>query len=712
MSRERGISAAADAALREILQPTGVGLQPDSGSALVDALVLAAAAAGTQVAPERIAQVARHPSDEVDVCAQRLGIPLRQVELAPDWWRAETGPYVVADAGDGQPAAALPDGDGYVLVLAHRTLRVGADLAAKVSARAWSVTPRLPGHPADLRALARVVTTGSLRRDLARLVAYAILIALLGLAFPLWSGWVIGELVPLGSVSRTVAAGALLLLVALAIANVTYLQAVVIQRVAARVDARAVVVVIDRLLRLPLPFFREHQAGSLVQRVQGLDQAAPLLSLAFLRLLSGAVLAVSGIVVMCVLYLHLALVVLAVVAVVGGAVWFILHRQLQAQSTYYERNIALSGLTLAMFSGISKIRVGAAEGRVRSLWVLRYAEQQQAAAAVANWLQRLSFAAVALPVAVTLTVVVGSVQAGGASQLGRFTSFLTASGQVSTACASMLVPLSALAASVPVIRAMRTVLRATPEAAGFSAEPARLEGAVELTDVSFSYGDSAILRNVDFRAGPGEFVALVGPSGSGKTTLTRLLLGLEQPRAGEVMYDGRPLDRLGAEAVRREIGVVTQSAQLSTGSILENIVGASTLTEDDAWQAAELAGIADDIRAMPMGLRTPVSDGAATFSGGQKQRILLARALARKPRVLILDEATSALDEPTQAAVADSLERLGVTRIVVAHRLSTIRGADRIYVLDRGQVVQAGSFDKLVGAPGLFRDLVARQLPG
>ena len=138
---------------------------------------------------------------------------------------------------------------------------------------------------------------------------------------------------------------------------------------------------------------------------------------------------------------------------------------------------------------------------------------------------------------------------------------------------------------------------------------------MELTDVSFSYGDSAILRNVDFRAGPGSSSRWWVPSGSGKTTLTRLLLGLEQPRAGEVMYDGRPLDRLGAEAVRREIGVVTQSAQLSTGSILENIVGASTLTEDDAWQAAELAGIADDIRAMPMGLRTPVSDGAATFSG-------------------------------------------------------------------------------------------------
>ncbi|MFM2438518.1 MAG: hypothetical protein RLZ55_1337, partial [Actinomycetota bacterium] len=528
--------------------------------------------------------------------------------------------------------------------------------------------------------------------------------------FPLWAGWVIGELVPLGSVSRTVAAGALLVLVALGIANVTYLQAVVIQRIAARIDARAVVTVVDRLFRLPLPFFRAHQTGALVQRIQGLDQAAPLLSVAFLRLLTGVVLAASGLVVMIVLYPRLALVVLSVIAAIGLFVWFILRRQLRAQGTYYERNIALSGLTLAIFTGIAKIRVGAAERRVRSLWVLRYAQQQQAAANVASWTQRLSFAAVLAPVAVTLTVVLGSILADTTAQLGRFTTFLTASSQVATSLAGMLVPLSAVVASVPVIRAVRTVLRATPESLGSTAERAGLEGAVEVTNVSFSYGDTPILRNVDFLARPGEFVAVVGPSGSGKTTLTRLLLGLEAPLSGEVLYDGRPLDRLGAEAVRREIGVVTQSAQLSTGSILENIIGASTLTEDDAWQAAELAGIAADIRAMPMGMRTPVSDGAATFSGGQKQRILLARALARQPRVLILDEATSALDDRTQAAVTGGLQDLGVTRIVVAHRLSAIRSADRVYVLDHGRVVQAGTYAELWESEGLFRDLVSRQL--
>ena len=703
---ERSVSPAADAALREVLDPSGVGDRPDSGDPLVDAVALAASAAGGRVPSERISQVARHPSEDVVECARRLGVPLRSVELSVDWWRAESGPYVVIDRG-GRVATALPEGNRYLLVQGREVRRVDATVADAIGSRAWSVTPRLGDTPATLGDLARVSVGGAFRRDVARLLGFTMAVALLGLAVPLWAGWVIGELVPLGSVSRTIAAGGLLMLVAFGIAGFTYLEAVAIQRIAARVDSRSVATVIDRLIRLPLPFFREQQTGALVQRIQGLDQSTPLLSVAFVRLLSGIVLAASGLVVMVILIPSLAAVVLVVLASVGVFAAIVLRSQLRARAVYYDRNLGLSGLTLAVFTGISKIRVAAAESRIRSLWVMRYAEQQAAARDVAHGTQRLSFATVLAPVAVTLTVVVGSIATGSTADLGNFTAFLTASGQVATSLAGLLVPLSAVVGAAPVIRAVRTILAATPEPLGSTAGAAQLDGAVEVTDVSFSYGASPILRNVNFTAHPGEFVAVVGPSGSGKTTLVRILLGLESPQSGEVLYDARPLDRLGAEAVRREIGVVTQSAQLSTGSILENIIGASTLREDDAWWAAELADIAADIRAMPMGMHTPVSDGAATFSGGQKQRILLARALARRPRILILDEATSALDDRTQSAVTETLQRLGVTRIVVAHRLSTIRDADRIYVLDRGQVVQEGPMTELSQEPGLFRDFIA-----
>lgn len=708
MSSPADLGPAARSALREVLEPTRAGIHPESGDDLVDALTLAAEASGTAVMRERVSQVARTPSADPEECARRLGVPIRRVEVGGDWWRAECGPYVVVD-DDGRMAAALPDGNRYVLVRGNLVQRIDQDLAGRIGRRAWTVTPRLPPDGTGLRDLIDATTDGGIRGDVVRLVLFAVTVALLGAAVPLWAGWVIGELVPLGAVSRTVAGGVILVLVALAIAGITYLQAVVIQRIAARLDTRSVAAVIDRLVRLPLPFFREHQTGALVQRVQGLDQSAPLLSIAFLRVLTGVVLALSGFVVMVVLYPGLALVVLGVLLLVGVFVAVVLRRQLHARATFYDRNLALSGLTLAVFTGIAKIRVAAAEGRIRSLWVGSYAMQQQAAAEVARGTQRLGFVAVLAPVLVTLTVVAGSIAGGSTSDLGRFTSFLTASGQLATALAGLLVPLSVVVGSLPVIRAVRTVLHTEPEPMGSTAEPAFLEGGVEVTDLSFSYGEVPILRGVRLHAEPGEFVALVGPSGSGKTTLTRLLLGLETPQTGEILYDGRVLDQLGAESVRREVGVVTQSAALSTGSLLENIIGASTLTEEDAWRAAALAGIADDIRAMPMGMQTPVSDGAATFSGGQKQRILLARALARGPRILILDEATSALDDRTQAAVSDALTGLGVTRIVVAHRLSTIRAADRIYVLDHGHVVQAGAFAELMTQPGLFAELVARQ---
>jgi len=209
---------------------------------------------------------------------------------------------------------------------------------------------------------------------------------------------------------------------------------------------------------------------------------------------------------------------------------------------------------------------------------------------------------------------------------------------------------------------------------------------------------------------PGEFVALVGPSGSGKSTVLRVLLGFEEPEAGAVYYSGQDLSGLDIQAVRRQIGVVLQSGRLMSGDLFTNITGSSMATMDDAWEAARMAGFDEDIKQMPMGMHTVVSEGGSTLSGGQRQRLMIARAIVRRPRLLFFDEATSALDNRTQRIVSESLDRLEATRIVVAHRLSTIINADRIYVLNRGRVVQHGPYEKLLDEGGLFADLVERQL--
>ncbi len=211
-------------------------------------------------------------------------------------------------------------------------------------------------------------------------------------------------------------------------------------------------------------------------------------------------------------------------------------------------------------------------------------------------------------------------------------------------------------------------------------------------------------------AKPGEFIAIVGPSGSGKSTIVRLLLGFETPEAGTIFYDGRDLSGLDIAAVRRQLGVVLQNGRIMSGSIWENIAGGTIVTQDEAWEALQMAGLGDDIQAMPMGIHTIISEGGGNLSGGQRQRLFIARALVHKPQILLFDEATAALDNHTQGIVTHSLEQLGVTRVVIAHRLSTIRHADRIYVMDGGKIVQQGSFEELAAVEGLFADLIARQM--
>jgi ABC-type bacteriocin/lantibiotic exporter with double-glycine peptidase domain len=242
--------------------------------------------------------------------------------------------------------------------------------------------------------------------------------------------------------------------------------------------------------------------------------------------------------------------------------------------------------------------------------------------------------------------------------------------------------------------------------------PGELTGSVELSRVTFRYVPEGppVIDNLSLRVAPGEYVAIVGPSGSGKSTLFRLLLGFEKAESGAVFFDGKALDTLDVSAVRRQLGVVLQNGRLATGSLYENICGGLQLPLDHAWDAARIAGLDDDIRKMPMGMHTAIAEGVNTLSGGQRQRVLIARAIARRPRILLFDEATSSLDNRSQAIVSDSLEALNVTRIVIAHRLSTVRRADRIVVVSEGRVVQSGTFAALSEEKGVFANFAQRQL--
>ena len=219
-----------------------------------------------------------------------------------------------------------------------------------------------------------------------------------------------------------------------------------------------------------------------------------------------------------------------------------------------------------------------------------------------------------------------------------------------------------------------------------------------------------VLDNLSLKIRSGQYVAIVGKTGCGKSTLMRVMLGFETPQKGAVYYDGRDLKKLDLKSLRRHIGAVIQNGKLFMGDIYSNItISAPWLTLDEAWEAAELAGMAEDIRNMPMGMHTIISEGQGGISGGQRQRILIARAIAPKPKLLMFDEATSALDNLTQKQVSDALDRMKCTRIVIAHRLSTIRQCDRIIVLDSGKIIEDGSYEELIQKNGFFAELVSRQ---
>ena len=294
----------------------------------------------------------------------------------------------------------------------------------------------------------------------------------------------------------------------------------------------------------------------------------------------------------------------------------------------------------------------------------------------------------------------------------NYFAFMAAYGSVMGAFSS----LAGIALSVgrikPILEMAEPFLKTEPETADNKEMVTKLSGSIELNNVYFRYSENSpyIVNNLSLSIKSGEYVAIVGKTGCGKSTLMRLLLGFEKPEKGAIYYDGKDLDRLDLTTLRRKIGTVIQGGGLLQGDIFSNIIiSAPHLTHDEAWEAAELAGIADDIRTMPMGMQTLISEGHGGISGGQKQRLMIARAIAPKPKILMFDEATSALDNKTQKQVSEALDKMGCTRIVIAHRLSTIRHCDRILVLDGGKVIEEGSYDELIAQNGYFAELVERQ---
>jgi len=374
----------------------------------------------------------------------------------------------------------------------------------------------------------------------------------------------------------------------------------------------------------------------------------------------------------------------------------------------------LEGLVLQFLSGVGKLRIANATMHALAIWVERFAEQKRnfIASQRAGNLQKsleAGFPALATLLIFALAENVSSVRL---HDLGTFLAFYAAFALSLAAVGEWARAIGELLVAIPRIERLRPIIATATEISDDRKSVGEISGSIEFANVSFRYGESGplILDNVSLSVGKGEYLAIVGPSGSGKSTLFRLLLGFEKPESGVIFVDGKSLETIDLGLLRRQVGVVLQNSRLASGSIYENICGGAQLSIDQTWEIARLAGFDRDLEVMPMGMQTIVAEGVNTLSGGQRQRLLIARALAHRPRLLLMDEATSALDNRSQAVVSDSISRFNLTRIVVAHRLSTVQSADRIIVLAGGKIVQTGSFAELMAQPGLFADFAERQL--
>ncbi|MFI9543965.1 NHLP bacteriocin export ABC transporter permease/ATPase subunit [Streptomyces sp. NPDC052016] len=652
--------------------------------------------------------------DPVEQVALASRVRTRAVRLDGRWWRDDVGPLVGHRALSGAPVALLWRRGGYVAVhpATGRETPVEKANAEEFEPRAVMFYRPLPERRLGPLGLLRFAMRGT-GGDLANLLLSGLVTVAIGALVPIATGKVLGEYVPKAQEDLIVQVCLAVLVSSVVAAAFLLLQNLTILRLEGRIEATLQPAVWDRLLRLPTKFFTERSTGELASAAMGIS--------AIRRLLAGLGPSVAQSVTIGAMNLGLllwysvplalaAIGMLVVIATVflGLGLW-----QVRWQRRLVVLSNKLNNQAFQTLRGLPKLRVAAAENYAYAAWASQFArsrELQQRLGRIKNLNAVLG--AVYLPLCSLLMFMLLAGPARGALSAADFLTFNTSMTMLLTSVTSLTGAFVSAVAALPLFEEIRPVLEATPEVRAASTRPGPLTGAVEARRLSFRYSDDGplVLDDVSFEVRPGEFVAIVGPSGCGKSTLLRLLIGFDKPVSGSVLYDGQDLAALDQSAVRRQCGVVLQHAQPFTGSILDVICGTESYTPEEAMAAAEMAGLAEDIQRMPMGLHTIVS-GSGSVSGGQRQRLMIAQALIRRPRILFFDEATSALDNDTQRTVIESTRKLNATRIVIAHRLSTVMDADRVVVMENGKVAEQGPPAQLLAdTGGRLHELVRRQL--
>ncbi len=655
--------------------------------------------------------------DPLNAIATASRIRIRRVLLTDNWWSKDCGPLLAYTRDGNHPIALLPRTAGRYQAfdpVQHIHRRVDEEIALTLLPIAYMFYLPLPER--KLTAFDLILfALKNRRKDLLMLLWSGIGITLLGMFLPQATAILIDLVIPDGKRRLLIEIGLGLLAGAVGSLIFQLTRGLAMMRLEILGDAATQSAAWDRLLNLPVPFFRQYSTGDLQLRVSAISAIRHELGGVALQTLFIAIVTLPNLGLLFYYNWELGLIAAAIALIILGVTGFLGIGNLRITKQLQNLEGKILGLMVQLINGVAKLRVAGAEERAFARWSKEYSKQQRLKLKIQQLIDiSVVFNQILIPIAQVFLFATAAIliRGGGGLSPGIFLAFNTAFGILIAGITGLGDVSVNFLAAIALWERIKPIMQTEPEVDLNKTDPGQLSGRLTLNRVTFRYRKQgvAVLNNVSLKVEPGEFVALVGPSGSGKSSLFRLLLGFETPQSGEIYYDGQDLRGLNIQAVRRQLGVVIQNSRLNTASIFDNIAGGALITMDDAWEAAHQVGLAEEIAAMPMEMHTVVNEGGNNLSGGQRQRLLIARALVLKPKILLLDESTSALDNKTQAIVTESLDKLKVTRVVIAHRLSTIRQADRIYVLQSGQIVEEGKFTDLIAQNGLFARLMKRQI--
>ena len=652
-------------------------------------------------------------NEQLEYLMRPYGIMRRTVRLEKGWYRDAVGAMLGVMKESGRVVALIPAGfSGYCYIDpdSGKKIKINRRNQRLFDSEAIAFYKPFPLKKIGLGSVAKYIAETLSAADFALIALATLALSLIGMLSPKLNNILFAAVLPSGSVRLLLSIAVFTVSVSVSSLLISATKEMITARINTKMSVSVQAAAMMRIMSLPADFFKGYGSGDLSSRAAHISSLCNMLISAVLT--TGLTSAFS-LIYISQIFIYAPVLVVPAIAVILATVAFSLissFAQMRISKKQMELSAKESGMSYALISGIQKIKLAGAEKRAFARWGNLYAQNARLTYNPPAFIKLNSVISLAISLIGNIVMYAAAVKSG--VSVADYYAFGTAYGMVSGAFMSLAGMALTAAQIKPILETVQPFFNTVPEISEGKEVITRLSGGIELTNVSFRYNENMplILDNMSLKIRPGQYVAIVGKTGCGKSTLMRLLLGFEKPQKGAVYYDGRDIERIDLKSLRRRIGVVMQNGKLFSGDIYSNIViSAPWLTQSDAWDAAEKAGIAEDIRRMPMGMNTIISEGSGGISGGQRQRLMIARAIAPKPKILMLDEATSALDNLTQKRVSESLDSLKCTRIVIAHRLSTIKQCDRILVLDGGKITEDGTYDELIAQNGVFAELVERQ---